>query len=234
MRTRSRSLRRAALTAIFATLFAVSPITSATAQPRPSFAAWLEALWPEAQALGVSRRTFDETFRGLTPDMSLPDLAKPGTTTPSSRGQAEFTRPPSAYLDRSYLMRLAKTGQALARHREGVAEGNLGLTGAALCDLNHALLETVRAAGVKGWGEGVILLEGDPNEPLECIQPDPIDEPPFPAWQAFLKEHYGEPIGWDFHDKTGEPIMFVLCRNDRPVRDIDWNWDRSMIGSERE
>jgi len=56
-----------------------------------------------------------------------------------------------------------------------------------------------------------------------------FEEPPFPEWQAFLRAHYGEPIGWDYHDKTGKAIMFVLCRKDQPVREIDWNWDRSMI-----
>jgi len=56
-----------------------------------------------------------------------------------------------------------------------------------------------------------------------------FNQKPFPEWIAFLNEYYGEPIGWDFHDKTGEAIMFVLCRKDKPVRQIDWNWDRSMI-----
>ena len=53
---------------------------------------------------------------------------------------------------------------------------------------------------------------------------------PWDAWRAFLQERYGEPIGWDFHDRTGEPIMFVLARPDQPVGSIDWNWDRSEVG----
>jgi hypothetical protein len=53
---------------------------------------------------------------------------------------------------------------------------------------------------------------------------------PWDEWRAFLQEHYGQPIGWDFHDRTGEPIMFVLARPDQPVEPIDWNWDRSEVG----
>lgn len=57
-----------------------------------------------------------------------------------------------------------------------------------------------------------------------------FDEPPFPAWHAFLEEHYGEPIGWDRHDRTGKPIMFVLARKGDDIERIDWNWDRSEVG----
>ncbi len=48
-----------------------------------------------------------------------------------------------------------------------------------------------------------------------------------------MSEYYGEPIGWDFHDRTGEPIMFVLARKDDPVPVSDenfWDWDRSEVG----
>jgi lytic murein transglycosylase len=90
-------------------------VSTNPAEARPSFKVWLAGLWPQAEALGVSRATFEQTFRGVTPDFSIPDLKKPGQKTPSSRGQAEFTRPPSAYLNRAYLSRLAKTGQALAK-----------------------------------------------------------------------------------------------------------------------
>lgn len=57
-----------------------------------------------------------------------------------------------------------------------------------------------------------------------------FDEPPFPEWKAFLQEHYTEPIGWDYHDRSGEPIMFVVAVKDRPVEPIDWNWDRAAVG----
>ena len=69
---------------------------------------------------------------------------------------------------------------------------------------------------------------------LEQRQPRLIlvlfDEQPFDEWKAFLSEYYGEPIGWDFHDRTGEPIMFVLARKDQAIEPINWDWDRSEVG----
>ena len=46
-----------------------------------SFEAFLQGLWPSAQAAGVSRETFDAAIAGLTPDPSV--KAK-------QRAQAEF------------------------------------------------------------------------------------------------------------------------------------------------
>lgn len=57
-----------------------------------------------------------------------------------------------------------------------------------------------------------------------------FDQPPFPEWQAFLHERYGEPVGWDFHDQSREAIMFVLARKDAPIEPIDWDWDRKAVG----
>ena len=42
-----------------------------------SFAAWLEALWPDVEASGVSRETFDANLKGLKLDWSLPHLVLP-------------------------------------------------------------------------------------------------------------------------------------------------------------
>ncbi len=78
------------------------------------FAKWLQGTWPDAQKAGVSRSTFDTATRGLTPDLSLPDLALPGREKTSAAGQAEFTKPPQDYLNRDYLARLAGTGRGLA------------------------------------------------------------------------------------------------------------------------
>jgi hypothetical protein len=57
-----------------------------------------------------------------------------------------------------------------------------------------------------------------------------FDEQPFAEWKAFLDEHYGQPVGWDLHDRTGEPIMYVLADTGRPIPSIDWNWDRKEVG----
>jgi lytic murein transglycosylase len=82
----------------------------AKAQSKEAFAHFIEALWPEAQALGVSRATFERAFRGVELDLTLPDLVLPGQDT---KGQAEFTKTPSEYLNAGYLARLAEQGRAL-------------------------------------------------------------------------------------------------------------------------
>src|SRR5262245_23771913 len=47
-----------------------------------SFAQWLEALWPDAQAAGVSRETFDANLKGLKLNWSLPHLVLPDHAAP--------------------------------------------------------------------------------------------------------------------------------------------------------
>jgi membrane-bound lytic murein transglycosylase B len=56
----------------------------ALAEIANSFAAFLEALWPEAAKAGITRATFDEAFAGLTPDPAViaaiqhePEYGKP-------------------------------------------------------------------------------------------------------------------------------------------------------------
>jgi lytic murein transglycosylase len=92
--------------------------SAATAQ-EANLKAWLEALWPEAEAAGVSRATFDKAFAGFKPDLKLPDLDLPGRPSNDASGQAEFTRAPADYLDRAYLTRLASEGRDLAAKHAG-------------------------------------------------------------------------------------------------------------------
>jgi membrane-bound lytic murein transglycosylase B len=88
------------------------------ARAQSGFGQWLESLWPEAQAQGVSRRTFDAATRGLTPDLSLPDLAVPGRAQSPPRGQAEFVQTPAEYIRESRIARLADHGRKLlAQHK---------------------------------------------------------------------------------------------------------------------
>jgi lytic murein transglycosylase len=88
-----------------------------------AFRQWLEGLWPEAQALGVSRATFDAAFRGLKPDFSLPDLIIEGRKRDDSAGQAEFTKSAMEYLNPKSLANLAVQGrQFLAQHERAIAD----------------------------------------------------------------------------------------------------------------
>ncbi len=87
-----------------------------------SFAAWLEALWPDAQAAGVSRKTFEAQLKGVKLDWTLPQIvppdpaypegpALPGVLKPKPRHQAEFDIP-ELYFGKSALNSLAGTGRS--------------------------------------------------------------------------------------------------------------------------
>jgi lytic murein transglycosylase len=80
----------------------------------PAFQRWLQGLWPEAQTLGVSRRTFDAATHGVEPDLTLPDLDLPGREGAPPRGQAEFVQTPADYLKEANIARLAEQGKKLA------------------------------------------------------------------------------------------------------------------------
>jgi membrane-bound lytic murein transglycosylase B len=58
------------LTRILATFILLIGATAAQAQdtPRQSYLAFIEQLWPDAKARGITRATFDVAFNGLTPD----------------------------------------------------------------------------------------------------------------------------------------------------------------------
>jgi lytic murein transglycosylase len=80
----------------------------------PAFDRWLAAQWPAAQAMGISRATFERETRGLEPDLSLPDLALPGKPTAPDR-QAEFVQTPATYVSDKAIAPYAARGRALAR-----------------------------------------------------------------------------------------------------------------------
>jgi lytic murein transglycosylase len=77
----------------------------------PAFQTWLQSLWPQAQALGVSRATFDTATRGLEPDLTLPDLVLPGRPEKPAAGQAEFVQVPADYVKETSIDRLAADGR---------------------------------------------------------------------------------------------------------------------------
>ena len=95
--------------AIFISIaFSISPAFADAA-----FQSWLQALWPQAQALGVSRATFENATRGLKPDLTLPDLVLPGRPQKPPPGQAEFVETPADYLKELAIERLAAQGRKL-------------------------------------------------------------------------------------------------------------------------
>lgn len=89
-----------------------------------SLAAWLEELWPDAEALGVSRALFDANVKGLKPIWSLPHLVYPDPAVPGGpplpkaladlmkpSRQPEF-EPPAGYFNATTLNALAATGRS--------------------------------------------------------------------------------------------------------------------------
>ncbi len=90
----------------------------ATAASDAGFTAFIASLWPEVQAEGVSRATFDAETRGLEPDYKLPDLILPGRPATGAPSQAEFVQVPADYLKEASIARLAEEGQRLmAKYR---------------------------------------------------------------------------------------------------------------------
>jgi lytic murein transglycosylase len=121
------SLRKTAPGLVLAAfvLFSTSLLATANhaAAADAAFAQWLAALWPEAQALGVSRTTFETATRGLEPDFSLPDLVIPGRPEAPQRGQAEFVQTPADYLREATIARLAAQGAKLREQYRAALDG---------------------------------------------------------------------------------------------------------------
>jgi lytic murein transglycosylase len=87
-----------------------------------TFTRWLEGIWPEAQKIGVSRKTFEVATRAVEPDLTLPDLDLPGRSGQPQRGQAEFVQTPADYIKEANIANLAGQGKKLAAdHRATLA-----------------------------------------------------------------------------------------------------------------
>ena len=80
------------------------PVLPVLAAPG-DFAAFLQSLWPQAQAQGVRRETFDAVVAGLTPDSGLPR---------SSGGQPEFDKPLQTYYRKAVSAGRIAQGRRLA------------------------------------------------------------------------------------------------------------------------
>jgi lytic murein transglycosylase len=108
MQYRLRKLLRAV--AVVAIVMALAlPAHAADA----AFTQFIASLWPEAQAAGVSRATFDAETKGLEPDYKLPDLILPGRPATGAPSQAEFVQVPADYIKEASIARLAAEGQRL-------------------------------------------------------------------------------------------------------------------------
>jgi lytic murein transglycosylase len=93
-------------------------VRSAAAASDAGFTAFIASIWPEAQAQGVSRATFETETRALEPDYKLPDLILPGRPATGAPAQAEFVQVPVDYLKEASIARLAEEGQRLmAKYR---------------------------------------------------------------------------------------------------------------------
>jgi lytic murein transglycosylase len=119
--------RAAALRCLIAAALLLMAAPSAFADA--AFQAWLASLWPQAQALGVSRATFDLATRGLEPDLALPDLVLPGRIEKAAPGQAEFVLTPADYLKEPALQSLAAQGRKLSDQHRATLNGIAGKFG---------------------------------------------------------------------------------------------------------
>jgi membrane-bound lytic murein transglycosylase B len=82
----------------------VLPCAPAPAQEQ-SFAAFQAALWPDAQAKGITRATFDLAMQGVTPDQRV--IA-------ATKRQPEYGKPVGAYVNDAVSAGRIKRGQAKA------------------------------------------------------------------------------------------------------------------------
>lgn len=71
-----------------------------------AFSSYLESLWPDAKARGVSRKTFDMAFAGLTEDPSVVALTK---------RQSEFVQPIWSYVSSAASASRVAKGEQMAR-----------------------------------------------------------------------------------------------------------------------
>jgi membrane-bound lytic murein transglycosylase B len=103
---RTSDLAIAGLLALGLLALASSP---GRAQDAAAFSAWVEQLWPEARARGVSEALFRRAFRDVSPDPEIIRL---------SEHQPEFVRPVWDYLGSAVSDARIRNGQAmLAQHK---------------------------------------------------------------------------------------------------------------------
>ena len=116
---------------------AVAPARAADA----AFTQFIASLWPDAQAAGVSKTTFDNETRGLEPDYKLPDLILPGRPATGAPSQAEFVQVPSDYIKEAAIGKLAEEGQRLMQKYNSALTGieqRFGVPGTIVLEIGRA------------------------------------------------------------------------------------------------
>ena len=86
------------------------------------FQNWLkDTIFPQAQSVGVSRRTFNAAFSGITLNWDLPDLVPPGTKpkVPKRQRQAEFSAP-EKYFRRGSIDGATSVGRQMAKRHASI------------------------------------------------------------------------------------------------------------------
>ena len=96
-------------------VFCAIPQSRVLAAERQSFAAWKEQLRTDAASFGIRPIVFDRATNGVRPNYKLPDLVRSPSQKRRPKGQAEFVRPPQAYLSKKHLTNLAKQGRKLLK-----------------------------------------------------------------------------------------------------------------------
>ncbi|MDQ0505341.1 lytic murein transglycosylase [Xanthobacter agilis] len=114
----SGSVRSGCRTLILALLLLTLGLSAPARAADAAFAQFVASVWPEAQAAGVSRETFERETRGLEPDYKLPDLVLSGRPATGASAQAEFVQVPASYVKEATIARLAADGRRLMqKHR---------------------------------------------------------------------------------------------------------------------
>jgi membrane-bound lytic murein transglycosylase B len=80
-------------------------LSTGQAQAQTGFQSFIEGLWPQAKARGISRATFSEAFRGVEPDSKIIAL---------TRKQSEFVRPIWEYIEGSVSAQRLQRGRQMA------------------------------------------------------------------------------------------------------------------------
>ncbi len=88
-------------------------LVGATATASADFGHFVQSLWPQAHARGVSRATFEAAFHGVAPD---PDVIA------RTKRQAEFVKPIGDYLSTAVSAKRIETGRTKAREWKDILE----------------------------------------------------------------------------------------------------------------